>query len=524
METKQILEIWNKLPFSNFEDEDKKAEWRKYALELLLSLNKGNTGLIADTGTGKTIMALLVFEAMGIRTLFLAPTVILTKQHADLYKAISGSDAVIVTGQKVKRDWNQKELIIATPHVFLADRKKGLINEGDFDLLIVDEMHKGQGNYPYVSIANLFNKVNKKILCLSASPGANHEEISWMEKIYQIKTWVTAEIEKPLTKNRLIKAELSDELKTVAPYFKKVYLETLKKLCQVFEAQKKEVIVPLDEENPFLTQVDNDKLEKLVDALEKPEFYEAKYLFAKQYKLSYLYRILMTEGYASFLNYICLKMTKDQSKAALSILNNNEFRAVYSLIKETQIKKLHPKEEKLLEVIKEMSWKNKSMLIFVSSKLTAKYLSELVNSRGYKSDVLFGGKDKSLKNQSRVIEEFSTQKLQIIFATSVVEEGLSLPDIEVVIHYNQPSTEIARLQRNGRTGRFHEGLVVFLITDIPYENALYFATLAKLKKMKSIFYESARQEVRENKARVKKRKVDLTGQLTLMFTDTELLF
>ena len=523
MEANQIIDLWNKFQFFDT-DEKRKAEWFKYSLELLLGLKKGNTGLIADTGTGKTVMAFLVLESLGLRTLFLTPTVILTSQHAVLYNSIIGKNASVVTGQKTKRDWNENSLTIATPHVFLADRAKGLVSEKSFDFLIIDEMHKGQGAYPYVEVASLFNKQEKMILCLSASPGANLEDISWMEKIYKIKGWVTADIEKPDTKHRQVKVELSDELKSVTPYFKKVYLETLKELCKIFEDQKKEIIIPLDEENPFLTQVDNDDLGKLIETLNKPEFYEAKYLFAKLYKLAHLYRTLMCEGYAPFLNYVNLSLVKDKSKSALAITRNKEFQKVYLLIKEVQDKKFHPKEDALLDSIREMTWKNKSMLVFVSSKNTARYLSQLVNSHGYSSDVLLGGKDKSLKKQALVIKELSEQKLQIIFATSVVEEGLSLPEIEAVIHYNQPATEIARLQRDGRTGRFHEGLVIFLTMNIPYETSLYFATLSKLKKMKSIFYESTRKKVAERKSEVKRRKVDLTGQLTLMFPEENLIF
>lgn len=523
METNQIIDLWNKFQFSGA-DEERKAEWFKYSLELLSALKTSNTGLIADTGTGKTIMAFLVLETLGVRTLFLTPTVILTKQHADLYGSIIGKEVAVVTGQKAKRNWDQSKLTIATPHVFLADRKKGLVNESSFDLLIIDEMHKGYGAYPYVEVADRFNKQEKRILCLSASPGASYEDIFFMERVYKIRNWVTADILKPDTKHRQVKVKPSSELETVAPYFKKVYLETLKILCKIFEDQKKEIIIPLDKENPFLTQADNDRLGKLVDILDKPEFYEAKYLFAKLYKIAHLYRTLMCEGYAAFINYVNLSLAKDKSKSALAITNDKEFRSVYSFIKDVQIRKFHPKEEALFAAIREMRWKNKSMLVFVSSKNTARYLSELVNLHGYNSDVLLGGKDKSLKQQTRVIKELSERKLQIIFATSVVEEGLSLPEIEAVIHYNQPATEIARLQRDGRTGRFHEGLVIFLIMDIPYENSLYFATLSKLKKMKSIFYESARQKVREDKSKKRNKKIDLSGQLTILFDQENLIF
>jgi ERCC4-related helicase len=521
METNQILQSWEKLPFSNFYDESKKAEWKQYALKLIANLAAGNTGLIADTGTGKTIMAVLAFEALQLRTLFIVPTVILAKQHADLYRNISANEANVITGQKIKRDWNQRKLVIATPHVFMVDYKKGLVNENYFDFLIVDEMHKGQGEYPYVPIARIFNQKNKKLLCLSASPGASYEEIHNIEKTYNLKQWVTAEIEKPISKHRLIKTELSIELKEVEIYLKLVYLETLKKLIKVFEDYH-DVIVPLDENNPFLTQDDNNRLEKIIERLPSPEFYEASSLFARQHKIAYLYRLLMTESYFSFLSYVEKSLASDKSKAAKTILDDNDFRKMYWSIK--NISKRHPKEDALLDVLKEMDYKNKSCLVFVSSKKTAIHLSDMFEQLGYKTGTLTGGANKSPKKQAQVIEDFSKQKIKIIFATSVVEEGLSLPDIDAVIHYNQPLTEISRLQKGGRTGRFHEGLIIFMIMNIPYENALYYATLARLKKMKNIFYESARQETREKKSNKKRKKVEITGQLSFNFSGETLLF
>ncbi len=513
----QIIEIWNKLPFSSFRDEKKISEWRNYALQILSNLDIGNVGLTADTGTGKTIMAFLVFEALKVRTLFVTPTVILTRQHKALYDKISGQEANILYGGIKNRDWHSGNLVIATPHVFMVDQAKGLINENSFDLLIVDESHKAQGFYPYVPIAKLFKASGKKILCLSASPATSYDEIAEMEITYGLKSWVTAEIETPEKKQRFIKTLVSSELKEAEVYLSHAYLDVLKQLDKLFKEIKKQQIFSLDEANPFLTQADSDKLSKVIDTLPTPELYSGKSLFAKQYKLAYVYRLLMTESYFSFLAYVEESLKSDKSKAAQAILLDPGFSRLYLLIK--NIKAMHPKEEALYALIREMTWKNKSMLVFVASKKTARYLSALFNSLGYKSDVLLGGAGKSVKSQTRVIEEFSQKKIQIIFATSVVEEGLSLPEIDVVVHYNQPTTGIARLQRGGRTGRFREGLIAFIVMDVAYENALYFATLAKLKKMQRIFYESARNMEKEKKAKKKKGQVKITGQFSLIFPD-----
>jgi len=523
MDNKTILSLWNELPFTSFNDNAKIEEWKKYSLEILVNLATGNTGLIADTGTGKTIMAFLAHEALGFRTLFVTPTVILTNQHADLCKSVTGKEATVIHGQKTKRNWKNGQLVIATPHVFMSDFKKGLVNANLFDLLIVDEMHKGQGQYPYVPIANKFVSLNKEILCLSASPGSDYDEIQHMEKVYNIKHWVTADIAKPDTKHHLNKVELSPELKEAEIYFKIDYLKNLKMLRKVLVDSGHEIDITIDENDPFLTQEQNDRLGKIVEELPKPEFYKAKFLFARQYKLSYLFRLLMTESYHSFLTQVEEVLAKDESKAGRNIYTDLEFRNVYLMIKKTP--GIHPKQAELLSLAERIKLQRKSCLVFVFSKKLAVYLASWFNDLGYKTDTLLGGKNKSLKHQLEVIEEFSRREITIIFATSVVEEGLSLPEIDVVVHYNQPTTEISRLQRGGRTGRFLEGLVYFLIMNIPYENALYYATLTKLNKMKAMFYKKpAHQDVCPKRMGNKRKRVDLTNQLNISWPQEALLF
>ena len=304
------------------------------------------------------------------------------------------------------------------------------------------------------------------------------------------------------------------------------YLETLKSLVKVFEDNDRKVIIPINEENPFLTQEETDDLSKLVHSLPRPthhedklNFYDASSLFSKQQKLSYLFKILMTENYNSFFEYVQTRLVNNTSKASKAIINNNDFRSMYSELKNNP--KVHPKEKALDDLMREMDWKNQSCLVFVSTRALAFNLAELFKQKGFLTGVLVGGREKSPKENAKTIENFSRREIQVIFATSVVEEGLSLPDVDVVIHYNQPMTEVARLQRGGRTGRFREGLVIFLISDIPYENNMYFATLAKLKKMKSMFYESARREVVKNKSEKKKKQMELTGQLAISWPTEE---
>jgi len=499
-----VLKVWENFAFNGFSIKDNKvSEWKKYSLQILEKIDTGNVGLIADTGTGKTIMAILVIEALNLKTVFLAPTVILVNQHADLYKKITGKEATVITGNQKKRDWGTSQLVIATPHVFQVEEKNNLVSEDWFDLLVIDELHKGQGKYPYVKLTNNFKEKGKRIIALSASPGSDDEKIKKMESLYEIQNWITAEITMPKKNYRVIRCPLSQAMKIADESLKSMAFTNLQRLNSLFNLSDGKKIIDFSLEEPFLTKKTNHELEDLIKRLSGKDFYQAKSLFAKQYKINHLFKLLMTEGYFSFLQYAEKSLARDTSQASKSLLADSRWRKLYYFIKELAEK--HPKEEALLLLIKEMYWKNKKMLIFINNKVTASYLSEKLNQIGYRSETLFGGQSKSAQKNTTTINRFLDHQLDILIATSVVEEGLSLPEIDVVIHYAQPMTEITRLQRDGRTGRFSEGLVCFILTDIDYENSIYFATMAKLKKMKQIFYQSAREE--ENRKRVIKKYI-----------------
>jgi Fanconi anemia group M protein len=504
----------NKLDFTSFSGQSEKiSQWHDYAKEMAEKIVLGNLGLIADTGTGKTIMTFLVLKLLNLRALFLAPTVVLTVQHANLYKTLKGGEVEIINGKTAikNRNWQEK-FVIATPHVFVSDYQKGLVSTDDFDLVIFDEGHKAQGNYPYVGIADIFKRANKKILSISASPGTNILDIKKAEKIYEIKNWITAEIKMPIKLEKVINITLNNELKKVSQLLSDIQEETLKKLNKIIQKNSNKELL-LKRDSLWLTQDEIDDLSKAVNKLPKPDFYKGKKQLAKVYKITHLYRLLITENYYSFTDRIENYLTKDKAKSAIDLINDNRLRQAYWVIKKAN--NIHPKEEELLKLAKEYFWKRKSMLVFSNNKRSATYLKYMLSKKGYQVDTLFGGKDKSLKKQQETINAFKKKAISIIIATSVVEEGLSLPEVDVVIHYSQPQTAIQRLQRGGRTGRFNEGNVYFLIMDKTFEATLNFATRAKMKKMKEIFYPSVREEKRKQKLNKAKLIDEKNHQLRL---------
>jgi ERCC4-related helicase len=81
----------------------------------------------------------------------------------------------------------------------------------------------------------------------------------------------------------------------------------------------------------------------------------------------------------------------------------------------------------------------------------------------------------SQKEQARVLDGFRAGRFPVLIASSVAEEGLDVPDVDLVVFFESVPSEIRAIQRRGRTGRTSLGRVVLLLTratrDVRYQVA-----------------------------------------------------
>ena len=59
----------------------------------------------------------------------------------------------------------------------------------------------------------------------------------------------------------------------------------------------------------------------------------------------------------------------------------------------------------------------------------------------------------SQKKQKEIIEKFRLGEFNVLVATSVAEEGLDIPEVDMVILFEPVPSEIRTIQRRGRTAR-----------------------------------------------------------------------
>ncbi|KAF9553265.1 P-loop containing nucleoside triphosphate hydrolase protein [Agrocybe pediades] len=185
---------------------------RGYQQEMLDESMRRNIIIALDTGSGKTLIAVLRMKHEMERepkkiSWFFAPTVALCEQQKNVIKSYLPVSVGIVSGSNEPDQWKDASLwervlrthrvMISTPQVFLDALRHGYISLGnDISLLIFDEAHHAVDNHPYNRIMMEFyfalpprtednsdGPVRPMVLGLTASPIYGGNVIKAFEKI-----------------------------------------------------------------------------------------------------------------------------------------------------------------------------------------------------------------------------------------------------------------------------------------------------------------------------------------------------
>jgi Fanconi anemia group M protein len=87
------------------------------------------------------------------------------------------------------------------------------------------------------------------------------------------------------------------------------------------------------------------------------------------------------------------------------------------------------------------------------------------------------------KEQTERLDAFRGGEFEVLVSTSVAEEGLDVPDVDLVLFYEPVPKGIRSIQRKGRTGRASEGKVVVLIADDTRDEAFFWMSRNEEKRM-----------------------------------------
>ena len=105
-----------------------------------------------------------------------------------------------------------------------------------------------------------------------------------------------------------------------------------------------------------------------------------------------------------------------------------------------------------------------SVLVFCSSKISVKQLSEELRRSKFSADQIQSDLEQDKREQ--VLLDFKNHKLRILVATDILSRGIDIEDIDLVINYDVPHDGEDYIHRIGRTARAAtKGTAITLVSE-----------------------------------------------------------
>ncbi|MBU4456534.1 MAG: hypothetical protein KKA65_03455, partial [Nanoarchaeota archaeon] len=222
---------------------------------------------------------------------------------------------------------------------------------------------------------------------------------------------------------------------------------------------------------------------------------------AEAIKVQHAVGLLETQGISSldkYFNKLFEEAEKTKTKATKNLVRDLNFKSAFIKTQHLNREDIeHPKIEKLKEIIKDELKINKKLklIIFNNYRDSASKLVDEVNQLENMKAKLFVGQMKKgntglkQKDQIAMLNDFRQGNFNCLVSSSVGEEGLDIPAVDLVIFYEPVPSAIRKIQRVGRTGRLEKGKVKILVTKNTIDEAYRWSAHHKEKKMYSALFE-----------------------------------
>jgi len=510
-------------------------EDRQYQRELAESARGGHTLVTLPTGLGKTSVSLLVtahrLHQAGGTALMLAPTKPLVQQHAAFYRealSIPEDEIVVFTGEVSPEDrgalWGEATVVIATPQVIENDLIGGRISLQGVTHLTFDECHRATGDYAYTYIAERYHEdaENPIVTGLSASPGGDEEAIlSVCGNLgiadVEVMTTDDADVSEYAhgTDVEWKRVELPEDVIEIRDALNEVIEDRLDDLRELGVTRKT---------SPDLSEGDlqeiRGSLQELIDNGQS-EGYQGMSIHAEIRKLKTAVTYVETQSVESLRRYF-----ERQKNAARS---SGASKADQRLVSEPKVKEamrrarkyddLHPKFRQARMLLAETLGieGGDRVIVFTESRDTAETLTDFLGEH-FGTRKFVGQSDRegsagmTQTEQQAVLEEFRAGEFEVLVSTSVAEEGLDVPEVDLVLFYEPVPTAIRSIQRKGRTGRQARGRVVVLLAEDTRDEAYFWISRRRENEME--------EELRELKGAAEEIECELDQRGLGEFEDT----
>jgi len=486
---------------------------RAYQQNIAEVASRTNTLVVLPTGLGKTMVAMLVAKARlekfpKGKVVMLAPTKPLALQHYEAFKRMMGlkeNDIALMTGETdpVERSylWRRSRYVFATPQTVRNDLKAGRVELNETVLLVFDEAHRSVKDYSYTQLADIYKEQgwNPLIMGLTASPGGSRAKVDEiMRNLYIERVEIRTEEDEDVkpyveqTKLEWIKVVLPPEYSTLLHALRDIYNEKVMKLVDAGFLPKTRLTktMLLGARGTILARL------KAADASGANKGYLFGSLINQAQGIMILHAVelLETQGAAVLEKYLVRFREKPgQGKSAQALLRDKRWLFIEEEARKLRVV-LNPKLEKIAEIVKDQvaSKADSKIIVFTQYRDTIETITERLAAVGVRSMRFVGQADKvdsegmDQKEQTEALERFRGGNFTALVSSSIGEEGLHVPDVDLVVFYEAVPSEIRSIQRKGRTGRTRPGRVIILLAEGTVDEAYYYSSIRREKFMRTL--------------------------------------
>ena len=459
---------------------------REYQKELAQpGLNGENYILVAPTGTGKTLIAAYIIvnhlkqmkgKSRQGKVAFVAPTRQLTfQQKIQLQQYIPGIMAVDITGANSQPMYpllqsGLVDVIVCTAGKLRQELKTKGIQITDFSLIIADECHHAGRPSNYTDAMEFYIRLKlaectqlPQVVGMTASPGAGRGKTN-IVTVMDHHVSLCANLD--AMAGIVIVRRNVDELERIRND-PKPYLEVGDErnpddpltLCLISAMQQLESVIG---NIPYLTRgsskyeswLQNEKEaaeNRVENETEQISILDQLMMYSRA---SMTYHDFRYEDAVEALEEIKEFQNHSDLGMLLNSVHKDLMKSVASVPKIPNPLLVHM-EKILLDQFSKCP--DSKGIFFVQAVKHTKYVTNWIQSSPSLSQIIRvapitgysrGGMEKS--EQLRVLEGFRNNIYNLLASTSVLEEGLDVPQCNFVIRYQNVSNEIAQVQAKGR--------------------------------------------------------------------------
>jgi len=472
------------------------VEGRPYQALLFSNIIKHNSLVVAPTGTGKSVLALLAtihtLQNFGGLVIILAPTLALIDQHTKFFRDKTTFDPekiCSITGKtppnRRKQRWVEDlRIVISTPETLAKDIQEGFVKLNQCHLLIIDEAHRNSQEYKRIMNSIKQSRASgnlHRILGMSATiPESKLLEIMNLFDLEHIEIQIASD---PEVANYTVKTQIEPVIIPLP--------ETWHQVIDELRALRAAALRGVSRYHEFLggelhEAASRSALIAALDHLKQQSHLNSEIRaklstrLAAAIKLDHALDLFSRQGKTAFLEF-ANRLYKESSKTNKRLVSSPRFQKAIEIV--SALDQEHPKTRELLSIL-EKEQNAETILVFSKSKQTVFTLSKILKEQRIPTNVLVGKRDLSEKDRRRILENFKSGKTRVLVSSVVGEEGLDL-GCDLVIFYDAVASVISHVQRKGRLRK--HGKVLFLLAKDTADEAFHYISRGEEQKMNQAF-------------------------------------